>query len=73
MLSKYRHHINDIIAYIVNRVNAGAQREQVCVDVQKEFSLQIALYDMTPEMLYEMIGLLWDMAYYTHNKQFYKE
>ena len=73
MLDKYRYHANDIIAYIVNRVNANAQREQVCVEVQKEFSPQVVLWDMSPEMVYEMIGLLWDMAYYNNHRQFHKE
>jgi hypothetical protein len=73
MLGKYRYHMNDMLTYIVNRVNAGAAREQVCVEVQKEFAPQIALYRMDKEMIYEVIGLLWDLAYFITNKEFHKE
>ncbi len=73
MLGKYRYHANDIITYIVNRVGAGAGRDQVCAEVQSEFSLHAVLYDMPKEMVYETIGLFWDMAYFMINKQFHKE
>ncbi|HPS38540.1 MAG TPA: hypothetical protein PL124_03930 [Candidatus Cloacimonadota bacterium] len=65
--------MNDMIQYIVNRVNAGADRDQVCAEVQRDFSPQITFCDLNPEMIYEMIGLLWDTAYFMTNKQFNKE
>ena len=73
MRAKYRPHYNDIIEYLYKRVVANAGQNQVAMEVQEKFRPEIFFPKMDPEMVYETICMMYELAFFIVNKKPYKE
>ena len=56
-------HMEHVILYINNRINVGASTEDVTVEVINRFKVEMAFFDVKPEMLENLIELLCIQSY----------
>ena len=68
---KHQLHLNDIFFYIYNRLTVGITVEDVCDEVVEKFHFELAMYEVSPNMIHNFVRELCLQAYLYITKRIY--
>lgn len=63
MNKKFAYHAEDIELYIINRIKAGAKKEQIILEVFSDFAPETIFYKCDIDMIEAFIGEIYRVAY----------
>ncbi|NCB02553.1 MAG: hypothetical protein EOM67_10355 [Spirochaetia bacterium] len=69
MNAKFAYHMEDLKLYLINRVKAGAHRDQVVLEILRDFAPEVAFYKCPIDMIEEFVGQLYELAYILINNK----
>lgn len=71
--NKFVYHFDDIKVYIMNAVFAGVSRDQTALEVMNKFAPDTCFYKCEPDMIFEFICQIYEMAYMVIENKLYTE